>query len=237
MGGYYDYYYDYPAADAAASAGAAGIVAGFLGVYLLVCLLAFGLSIAMYILQSLGMYTIADRRGIKNPWMAWLPVTNMWILGSIADQYQYVTKGQVRSRRKVLLGLDIALVALILVLVILFVGMFVNLIFSVPEIDYMSDSEILELILTPYLSMMGVLLAIYVVAIILAVFQYICYYNLFASCDPEHKTLFTVLGILFNVTLPFFVFACRKKDLGMPPRKDAQPQPVLPPVEEPWNNE
>lgn len=236
MSGYYDYYYEFPSADAAASAGSvAGVLVGVLVIYLL----TFGLGIAMYILQSLGMYTIANRRGIKHPWMAWLPVTNMWILGSIADQYQYVAKGQVRNRRKVLLGLDIAVIALYIVLMVVYVGMFVNLIFSIPEFEYMAEAEVMEMLLVPMLSMIGIVLVMWVLAIIAMVFQYICLYNLFASCNPEHKTLFTVLSILFSITMPFFIFACRKKDLGMPPRKDAAPapQPVLPPVEEPWNNE
>ena len=224
--GYYDYY-DYAGMEAAASAGGlAGVLAGAALLYLL----TFALGITVYILQSIGLYSIANRRGIKHPWMAWLPVTNMWILGSIADQYQYVVKGQVRNRRKVLLGLNIAIIALEIVMTILLVGMFVNTIFSIPSMEYMYDWEILELVLTPLLSKVGVALVIYIVAIITIVFQYICYYNLFASCDPEHRVLFTVLSILFSVTLPFFIFACRKKDLGMPPRKDAVPIP-LPPVE------
>lgn len=234
--GYYDYYYDYSPIDAVAGAGGvAGVLVGVLVIYLL----TFGLSLAMYILQSLGMYTIANRRGIKHPWMAWLPVTNMWILGSIADQYQYVAKGQVRNRRKVLLGLNIAMIALYIVMMVICVGMFVNTILSIPQIEYMPDSEVLELVLTPLLSMLGIALVLYIVAIIAIVFLYICLHNLFASCNPEYKTLFTVLSILFSVTIPFFIFACRKKDLGMPPRKAAAPapQPVLSPVEEPWNNE
>ena len=233
--GYYDYYYDYPMTGA--TAGAGGIV-GILAGMLLIYVLTLGLGIVMYILQSLGMYTIANRRSIKHPWMAWLPVTNMWILGSIADQYQYVAKGQVRNRRKALLGLNIAMIALYIVMMVICVGMFVNTIFSIPEIEYMPDSEVLGLVLTPLLSILGIALVLEIVAIIAIVFHYICLHNLFASCNPEHKTLFTVLSILLSVTIPFFVFACRKKDLGMPPRRNAAPapQPVLPPVEEPWNN-
>jgi len=58
----------------------------------------------------------------------------------------------------------------------------------------------------------------------LTVFQYVAYYDLFASSHPSNATLYLVLAIVFQVTLPFFVFACRKKDEGMPPRK----QPVAP---------
>ena len=78
----------------------------------------------------------------------------------------------------------------------------------------------------------GVLiLLIYVVLVVLAIvggiFQYISYYDLFCSSKPENATLFLVLGIIFPVTLPFFLFVCRKCDNGMPPRKVVVPQVIV----------
>lgn len=72
-----------------------------------VCVLVFwlivmGIGLVQYILTSLALYTIADRRGIKNPWLAWLPVAYYWLLGSIADNYDE-THGINRSWRKTLL--------------------------------------------------------------------------------------------------------------------------------------
>ena len=32
------------------------------------------LSIAGYVLTALALYTIARRRGLRNPWLAWIPV-------------------------------------------------------------------------------------------------------------------------------------------------------------------
>ena len=68
---------------------------------------SFLLGIAAYVLLAMGLYTIANRRAIHHPWMAWVPVLNVWILGSVADQYRYVTKGQVRNSRKALIVLEI----------------------------------------------------------------------------------------------------------------------------------
>ena len=34
-------------------------------------------KIAAYVLTSLALYTVAERRGLKNPWMAWIPVLNL----------------------------------------------------------------------------------------------------------------------------------------------------------------
>ena len=35
---------------------------------------------------------------------------------------------------------------------------------------------------------------------------YIAYYDVFKSCKPKNAVLFLVLSIVFDVTLPFFVF-------------------------------
>ena len=85
-----------------------GIVIALLVYYLIF----FVFAIVSYVLRSVGLYTIAKRRGIHHPWLAWLPIGDAWIMGSISDQYQYVAKGKIRNRRKVLLGLNIAMFAL-----------------------------------------------------------------------------------------------------------------------------
>lgn len=182
-------------------------------------LVAVALAVAKYVLGSLGYYTIADRRGIRNPWMAWLPVVDMWILGSIADQYRYVAKGEIRNRRKVILALHIVQVVLTLVLIGCYAGVFANFLMNLRALGYMSEEQVWSIFRTPLMSVMGVCGVMQIVAIVLSVFQYIAHYDLYASCDPEHKVLFTVLSILLPVTQPFFVFACRKKEYGMPPRK------------------
>ena len=72
--------------------------------------------------------------------------------------------------------------------------------------------------------------ALFIVAVVAAVFVYIAYYDYFVSCEPNNAVLYLVLSILIPVTLPFFIFFSRKKDDGMPPRRDAQP--VAEPVQE-----
>ena len=215
-------YYEYGYSSAADSVplGVGGIA---LAVVLLVYLLMLAFSVVAYVLNSLSMYTIARRRGIHHPWLAWVPVGSNWLMGSISDQYQYVAKGRLRNRRKVLLGLSLGMFA---VLLLMFAGLFVMLLAEASATD---ASEVLfggvfVLVLLGYI-------AILVLAVILAVFQYMSLYDLFVSCEPGSAVLYLVLSILFGVVLPFFLFACRNKDLGMPPRK--QPvHSVVPPVEQ-----
>lgn len=215
-GDYYNYEYSAVPEDAF------GIAGAILGVVLVMYLLLFAFMIAVYVLQSLGFYKIAKRRGIHNSWLAWLPVGNMWILGSISDQYQYVAKGKVRSRRKVLMGLMIAMYALMIPVFAGFGALITGIIseYSYAGADLMAGAGTMIAVLG-YLAML-------VIGIIATVFQYIALYDLYASCDPHNSVMYIVLSIFINVTMPFFVFSCRKKDFGMPPRKpQPAPQPAV----------
>lgn len=201
----------------AMGAGALGV---FLAVYLLFLFFIVAFSMVLYIFQSLGVYSLANRRGIRHPWLAWIPFGYVWILGSISDQYQYVAKGKVKNRRKILLGMGIGAGAIYLLLVIALVA-------GLIMIEGMG-AEAVSVILLWFL----LLIALWALAIISLIYQYMCLYDLYNSCQPSNGVLYLVLSILFPVTMPFFVFACRKKDLGMPPRKQPAPQQVVVPTVE-----
>lgn len=49
----------------------------------LVSLVSFVIGLAAYVLFSLGLYTMAQRRGIANPWLAWVPIADLYILALI----------------------------------------------------------------------------------------------------------------------------------------------------------
>jgi hypothetical protein len=192
-----------------------GMFGIFLAVYLLLMFFAMAFSIVCYVFQSYGFYTIASRRGIRNSWLAWVPVGNVWVLGSISDQYQYVAKGKIKNRRKLLLGLELGMI-----------GFLVGLLIAAVIIIAMNDAFFDSMLLAVLLVLLGYL-AIIALAITTTVYMYLCYYDLFNSCNPGNAVLFLVLSIIFPVTLPFFVFVCRKKDLGMPPRKQPASEPVI----------
>ena len=197
----------------------AGIAGFFVIIYLLVWLFSMAFCVATYVLHSIGLYTIAKRRGIHHPWLAWVPVGSLWLLGSVSDQYQYVVKGKIKNKRRVMLGLSIAMVA---VYVIWIFSMIMSIILS----EGIGSGAAMAVLLA-IVGMLGFM----AIAIWLTVFQYMAYYDLYRSCDPDNGVLFLVFSILFSVTMPFFVFACRKKDLGMPPRKQPAQPVAIPTVE------
>ena len=165
-------------------------------------------GIASYILTALAIYTISRRRGLNKPWLAWIPVVNCWLLGSLSDQYQYVVKGENKSKRKWLIALNILKAALWLLLIILAV-------FAAGMLIFNDSAEIIGLLV----ALLGLLLPFAVVTIAFCVIRYMALYDVYRSLDPGNAVLYLVLSILFSPTEPFFLFFNREKDLGMPPRK------------------
>lgn len=199
-------------------------------------LLSLGIGVVFYIFRSLGLYTIAKRRGISNPWLAWIPVANGWMLGCISDQYQYVAKGKVKNKRKVLLTLQIVYFVLYCVYYCVVIPEFMDAFIELMQTGASMEHVMSELMgftsgaatISPFLS--GISIAVTVI-------QYFALYDLYQSCNPDNSVLFLILSILISVTMPFLIFASRKMDLGMPPRHPQYQQPCHPnyqPPHEQW---
>ncbi len=45
-------------------------------------------SLVFYVLESIGLYHIAQCRGIDNAFLAWIPIGRMYLLGNVADQIE-----------------------------------------------------------------------------------------------------------------------------------------------------
>lgn len=169
-------------------------------------------GIAAYLLTAIAIYAISRRRGLRKPWLAWIPVVNCWLLGSISDQYQYVVKGENKSKRKWLIALNILKAVLWLLLLVL-------VIFAVGTLIVNETAEMLGFLV----AMLGLVLPFVAVIIAFCVIRYMALYDVYRSLDPANAVLYLVLSILFSPTEPFFLFFNREKDLGMPPRKQ---QPI-----------
>ena len=190
------------------------IFLGILGVVLL-------FSLVCWILRSMSLMKLAKRRGIANAWLAWIPVGNYWILGSVSDQYQHLVQGKVTSRRKIML---------ILAAVSFVLGGATFCLTLAQEIALIMEGEEAASAMLLVGSIPGILN--WGAGIAALVFYHICNYDLYRSCNPRNAVAFLVLGIIFSVCEPFFYLACRNKDLGFVVRESAAPaEPAeLPPV-------
>ena len=174
-------------------------------------------SLAAYVFSALAIYTIAQRRGIKKAWLAWLPIVNVWILGSISDQYRYVVKGEVKNKRKILLTVSIlntvfsivAFVRLIVSIVLMFTG----------AAQDVNEMDIIRQLLTS----LAFYIPVMILGIVGLIFEIMALYDVYTSCDPANNVLYLVLSIIpgiNQITRPLFLFLCRNQDGGMPPRRE-----------------
>lgn len=197
-------------------------LAGVVAIYLVFCFVMLGLSLVQYIFQSLGLYTIAKRRGISKPWLAWVPVGNVWIMGCISDQYQYVARGLNKNKRTLLMWLNVIMV----VLLGLYTAFMVTMIIAQENGDYM---------MTGALGIMLLALVMFAVSVWYSILVYMAQFDLFRSAEPDNAVLYLVLSILIGgIVNAILVFICRNKDGGMPPRRVVEP--VAAPVE-PWQGD
>lgn len=182
------------------------------------------LSVATYVLLAFSLYTIARRRGLDKAWLAWVPVVNSWIVGSLSDQYQYLVKGQNKSKRKILLVLGILQAVFVLTILVLAV------VAATSAFLAMERGPMAPGMLGSAMAMLGLVVPLLGVSVAHTVIRYMAMFDIYRSADPENSVIYLILSIFVNITEPFFLFFNRNKDGGMPPRK--QPQaPVEPPVE------
>ena len=184
--------------------------------------LTLAFSIVAYIFSSLALYQIAKRRGIRGAGWAWVPLGNLWILGCIADQYDYTVKDVRHKQRHLMLWLYIALF-------VLYIAVFILLFFiGFRAIGYYYNDSYINDLIGLTVTMLILCIILLAIAVLCIVFVNIVYHKVYKSCRPAQATLFTVLTIIFSFLAPFFLFACRKKDDGMVPPAPAAP--YTPPV-------
>lgn len=214
---------------------AQGVVSAVAGVLIVAAIVIVLLAIVLYVIKSLGLYTIAKRRGIGCAWLAWLPVGCEWITGSIADQYRKVTRGKATIRRFIIVAVAIAGIALSAFTTS---GLNENLaeLQELAEYAESFDQYMYEEDVMYIFEQLGELLsgfALYaalsaVLSFISKVYWHVCAGDVFASCCPNNATMMLVLSICLPVLEPFFFFCNKEKDAGMIPA--GQPQAVEPQV-------
>ena len=180
-------------------------------------------TLAAYVFMALGLYTIARKRNLKSPWLAWIPVADLWLLGCISDQYHYVTKGREFRRRNRLLGLCIARLILSWITVIMAVACAIGLAGAFLSGNPAALGAGVILLVVMAVLCLLLFVAFLVVSVILLIQRCYALYDLFCSCEIQNKTLYSVLSILgtclgIHLFPAVCVFICREKEEGMPPR-------------------
>ena len=209
------------------------IVSVVMGAMTALAVCALAVWIALFVFRAVSVYRIARRRGISNAWLAWVPVCSDWILGSVADQYQYVVKGRIKNRRLPLFLLSVVLLGLRIVGAALsasaaaYALRFVLTGVGLPDVGQFVLLAVVSTVQT------GGMIAYLVI-------RGFVMFDVYTSCTSRNNVLFLVLGLLFHVLEPVFLFVCRNKEEGMPPRREVPAQdeePAYHTAEQPWTEE
>lgn len=201
-------YYEYGISD---FEGAGAVFATGIGLFGVLLFFILMIWLVFYVFESIAVYTLAKRRGIQYPGLAWVPVANMWIIGSLADDYMNVTELRKTKSRYFLLSLEAVSAVISILATVMSLGFGLEMI---REIFNEQSYEVGGYILGS-LSLLGMSCILWVLVIVRSVFLYIALYRIFKSCQPGNAVLYLLLAIFVSVSLPFILFAIRNKDEGM----------------------
>ncbi|MDR2932875.1 MAG: hypothetical protein LBV27_07175 [Oscillospiraceae bacterium] len=197
--GYYDYYdygYDF--------------LMTFIGVFAVIMLVVIGVSLVMYIFESLGLYHLAKNRGLANPWMAWVPFARIYMMGAITDDInRYESKGS--NYRFILLGGSILLNIISYIIIFALWGSIFSYAF---RYGYGYEPGMM----VAFLPLVNIFLSLLNIAY--TVVYLIALNKIFQCYSPRNSTLYTVLCVFFGFLRPIFLFTIRNNQ----PRWVAPPQ-------------
>lgn len=168
------------------------------------------IGIAIYLLESISVYKMAKSAEIKNPWLAFIPVANDWVFGTLAEKYK--KKNGTKSAR-----FGIILPVLEGIVLIEAIALTIFTVISIKEImgyalDAVNTST--EMVPEQFMSLIPVIIlyfALMAVAIAYAVVFFIALWRVYYSFDKSNATLYIVLSIIFTISVPIILFIIRNR--------------------------
>lgn len=187
-------------------------------IYTVMLLFSLALGILIYVFNSIALMTIAKRRGLSSPWIAWIPFCSGYALGKISDDIN-AKIGKRSSHRKVLLALTIISEGCIYLSLGILLQPFVSMLsyltrYGTMPAFYDAEALVMQMLLACGLAFIGSILAI-----IYIIFYYIALYNVFKTYSQGNAVLFLVLSILISICSTIFLFVIRNHEpfYPMPP--------------------
>jgi len=170
-------------------------------------------AIADYVLSSLGLYGIAKKRDISLAGLAWLPVGNLWVLGSVIDSYEEKKQDHFKKWR-ILLPV---LVAVIVVAYILFYIVYFMMYFAmfgtvIAEANMEELPE--ESIGILFIFMIVIFALVAVLALVMTAVQtlnYVAIYKTFENVAPKKALKYFILSVTIPLAEGICMLRCKKQ--------------------------
>lgn len=161
-----------------------------------------------YILTAIGLFLIANKLQLKNAWVAFIPVAQVYVLGKIIGVLPLMKKIHPNAASRLLTFelLSFGLSIFGTILLSLSVGEFFLSGFLSGAVVLDPDKINTPLLLLSYLF----IIPSAVFAIIAFVYRIFAYIRLFKLFDPQHYVVFTVLGVIFPFLAGIFMLIISK---------------------------
>ena len=175
------------------------------------------IALASWIMRSIALTHLGNRRGIKAPWMVWLPIVGCWTIGALADDYD--ARNGIKRRFRVIL-LVCSIVAAALYSSSYASGM-IEMMDAAMEVEYGTFSETFEDVIKALITLYAAFFVSTFFSIVQGTCTYICLYKVFESTLPRHAVLCFILSLLVPLAEPICLLIAMKK--GYPDETPAQP--------------
>ncbi len=167
-------------------------------------------ELALYILRAAGIYKMALNAGIKQPWIAFVPVANAYTFGLIAEKNNRKKTTEKTKFSVVLLTLRIIGTVFFVAAAVTFViatSKILTFAYTAYENDTNLSLEALGSIVLPI-----VLFAVFtLVTLAFIIIRYIALWRIYNAYDSSNAAAYTVVSVLFNFTDPIFLFILRNR--------------------------
>lgn len=168
-------------------------------------------SLALFVLMGIGLYSMAKKMELNSPWISFIPVVNTFALGRIAQRY-VKRDGTASAKFGVIL-----LVLYIIEIILIAVFAVFTVIAVVAIIANASDAVLNDttMTLSMFSSFVPVVISYFVllaVAIVYEVLYFVALWRIYSIFNNRNSTLFTVLSVFFSFLAPIFLFAIRNKE-------------------------
>lgn len=172
-----------------------------------------------YVLTAIGLHTVAAKRKLPMAWLAWIPVGNSWVLGSIID-YHTRLRGFKQKWRIVLPVLSLMVLFVCAVMFLSMMGLIIPLL-EITSTRYVNPEEVFLSIIGPYLIFYISYFLLIIVTSVLSTCQTVCIYKVFEETVPNKAVSFFVLSMLIPLASGVCLILCRKSKLGVPGQEEA----------------
>jgi hypothetical protein len=193
----------------------------------IVLLIEFLPAIAQYVVTSIGLHRLGNKHGVPRAGLAWLPIGNMYVLGSLADLGAEHNGADKPGYRKRLVGLAIPITVIGGVMV--FSLLFIVLVAIVMGLMGILPETPTALIAIPVLICFGGFIPMFILGIKFAICMYKGLWQIYRMYSKNLAILYLLLSIFVPLSMGIIMNVLVGKTPTEPAAADTE-EPIDPTV-------